>query len=131
MLKGNLIKKMPFDQNKYLSYTHCFTMDKQDRIWASTNKGIFMSPVKSLIDFWEKGPGNISFQYFGKLEGIDVLELNGGCTPCMLELPNGNFSFPGIDGLIQFNPNDIKNNYIKPNIYLDKVIIDNKINSNK
>ena len=131
MLKGNLIKKMPFDQNKYLSYTHCFTMDKQDRIWASTNKGIFMSPVKSLIDFWEKGPGNISFQYFGKLEGIDVLELNGGCTPCMLELPNGNFSFPGIDGLIQFNPNDIKNNYIKPNIYLDKVIIDNKIYSNK
>jgi signal transduction histidine kinase len=83
-----------------------------------------MSPAKSLIDFWEFGPGNISFQYFGKLEGIDVLEMNGGCTPCVIQLPNGHFSFPGIDGLIQFNPNDIKEINIKPNLFLDKIIID-------
>ncbi len=132
MLKGNLIKKMPFDQNKYLSYTHCFILDDQNRIWASTNKGLFMSPSKALIDFWEKGPGNISFKYFGKLDGIDVLELNGGCTPCVIKLPNGDFSFPGIDGLIQFNPNEIKNINISPNIYLDKVLINNTIySSNK
>jgi signal transduction histidine kinase len=127
MLKGNLIKKMPFDQNKYLSYTHCFILDKQNRIWASTNKGLFMSPSKALTDFWDKGPGNISFKYFGKLDGIDVLELNGGCTPCVIQLPNGDFSFPGIDGLIQFNPNDIKNIIISPKIYLDKVLINNNI----
>jgi signal transduction histidine kinase len=124
MMKGDVIKKMPFDQNKYLSYTHCFIKDDQNRIWASTNKGLFMSPAKSLIDFWEFGPGNISFQYFGKLEGIDVLEMNGGCTPCVIQLPNGHFSFPGIDGLIQFNPNDIKEINIKPNLFLDKIIID-------
>ncbi len=130
MMKGDIIKKMPFDQNKYLSYTHCFIKDDQNRIWASTNKGLFMSPAKALIDFWKFGPGNISFQYFGKLEGIDVLELNGGCTPCMIQLPNGHFSFPGIDGLIQFNPNDIKEISIKPNIFLDKILIDNNIYNN-
>ncbi len=130
MMKGDIIKKMPFDQNKYLSYTHCFIKDDQNRIWASTNKGLFMSPAKSLIDFWEFGPGNISFQYFGKLEGIDVLEMNGGCTPCVIQLPNGYFSFPGIDGLIQFNPNDIKEISIKPNLFLDKILIDNNLSNN-
>lgn len=130
MMKGDIIKKMPFDQNKYLSYTHCFIKDDQNRIWASSNKGLFMSPAKSLIDFWEFGPGNISFQYFGKLEGIDVLEMNGGCTPCVIQLPNGYFSFPGIDGLIQFNPNDIKEISIKPNLFLDKFLIDNNLSNN-
>ena len=130
MLKGDVIKKMPFDQNKYLSYTHCFIKDDQNRIWASTNKGLFMSPAKALIDFWEFGPGNISFQYFGKLDGIDVLEMNGGCTPCVIKLPNGHFSFPGIDGLIQFNPYDIKEVSINPNLFLDKILIDNNLSNN-
>ena len=127
MLKGDSIKSLPLDQSKYLSYTHCFIKDDQNRIWASTNKGLFMSPVKSLIDFWDKGPGNITFKYFGKIDGIDVLELNGGCSPCVIKLPNGEFSFPGIDGLIQFNPNTLPNHVITPKLYLDKVIIDNKV----
>ena len=56
--------------------------------------------------------------------------MNGGCSPCAIKLPNGDFSIPGIDGLIQFNPDNLnKLNYlnIKPNVYLDKIIIDNKI----
>ena len=58
--------------------------------------------------------------------------MNGGCSPCAIKLPNGDFSIPGIDGLIQFNPNDLnKLNYlnIKPNVYLDKIIIDNQVTS--
>lgn len=56
--------------------------------------------------------------------------MNGGCSPCAIKLSNGDFSIPGIDGLIQFNPNKL-NNFnllnIKPKVYLDKVIIDGKI----
>jgi len=127
VLKGDSIKALPMDQSKYLSYTHCFIEDDQHRIWSSTNKGLFMSPKKSLIDFWDKGPGNITFKYFGKIDGIDVLEMNGGCTPCVIKLNNGDFSFPGIDGLIQFNPYNIPDIKITPKIFLDKVIIDNKV----
>ncbi len=121
------IKKVPLDQNKYLNYTHCFLQDKKGNIWASTNKGLFMSPGQSLIDFWNKGPGNIKFRYFGKSEGIDELEMNGGCSPCAIQMRNGNFSFPGIDGLIQFNPDSIPNFKIQPKVYLDKLVVDNKL----
>ncbi len=127
MFNKDSIKKVPLDQNKYLNYTHCFLEDKKGNIWASTNKGLFMSPGQSLIDFWNKGPGNIKFSYFGKSEGIDELEMNGGCSPCAIKLSNGNFSFPGIDGLIHFNPDSIPAFDIQPKVYLDKLIIDNKI----
>jgi signal transduction histidine kinase len=86
-----------------------------------------MSPAQSLIDFWHKGPGNIKFKYYGKPEGIDELELNGGCNPCAIKMSNGQMSFPGIDGLIQFNPDSIPEVDIQPKVYLDKVIIDGNI----
>ena len=127
MYNKDSIKKVPLDQNKYLNYTHCFIEDNKGNIWASTNKGLFMSPGQSLIDFWNKGPGNIKFKYFGKQDGIDQLELNGGCSPCAIKLSNGNFSFPGIDGLIQFNPDSIPDFNIQPKVYLDKLIIDGNI----
>jgi signal transduction histidine kinase len=127
MYKSDTIKQIPFDQNGYLKFTHCFIEDENERIWASTNKGIFMSTKKSLIDFWHNGPGKIIYKYYGKSEGIDILELNGGCSPCAIKLKSGNFSFPGIDGLIQFNPNEIKDFNIIPKVFIDKVFIDEKI----
>ena len=127
MFRNDTIKKVPLDQNGYLNYTHCFIKDNKQRIWASTNKGLFMSPAKSLIDFWNLGPGNIKFSYFGKPEGIDQLEMNGGCSPCVIKLSNGRFSFPGIDGLIQFNPDSLPEINIQPKVFLDKLIVDEKI----
>lgn len=130
MYKQDTIKKLPFELSGNLKYAHCFIEDDEHNIWASSNKGLFRSPKKLLIDFWKFGPSKIVFRYFGKLDGIDVLEMNGGCSPCAIKLPNGDISIPGIDGLIQFNPNNInKLKYlnIKPGVYLDKIIIDNKI----
>ena len=124
MYKSDTIKQIPLDQYGYLKFTHCFIQDDKERIWASTNKGIFMSTKKSLIDFWYNGPGKIVYKYYGKSEGIDILELNGGCSPCAIKLKSGHFSFPGIDGLIQFNPNDISDFNIVPKVYIDKVFVD-------
>ncbi|MBP5999345.1 MAG: HAMP domain-containing histidine kinase [Sediminibacterium sp.] len=130
MYKSDTIKKVPLDQNGYLKFTHCFIKDNQNRIWASTNKGLFMAPSQSLIDFWHIGPGKIIYKYYGKLEGIDMLEMNGGCSPCAIKLKNGDFSFPGIDGLIQFNPNNLVDLDIIPKVYLDKLVVDNNIIDN-
>jgi signal transduction histidine kinase len=127
MFQNDTIKKVPLDQNKFLNYTHCFIQDNQNRVWASTNKGLFMSPAQSLIDFWSKGPGNIKFRYFGKSDGIDQLEFNGGCSPCAIKLNNNYFSFPGIDGLIQFSPDSIPIINLQPKVYLDRFIADGKM----
>ena len=132
LYKNDTIKKMPHDPNAYLKYTHCFVEDQQHNIWINTNKGIFQVPKKTISDFWNFGLDSITYNYFGKLNGIDILEMNGGCTPCALKLPNGTISFPGIDGLIQFNP-DLINitslNNIKPQVFVDKISLDNSFSN--
>lgn len=126
--KNDSIKKVPSDPNGYLKFANCFIEDERDNIWISTNKGLFYTTKKSVKEFWNYGIDGIRYRYFGKLDGIDVLEMNGGCTPCAIKLPNGDISLPGIDGLIQFNPNNLtKHDYnnIQPNIFIDNVYVDN------
>jgi signal transduction histidine kinase len=65
-----------------------------------------------------------NYKYYGKQEGIDILEMNGGCTPCAIKMSNGKISVPGIDGLIQFNPNALPTIKIAPNVYVDKYKFD-------
>ena len=127
MYKEDTIKKMPLDKDGYYKYVHCFIEDDYGRIWSSTNKGLFMAPKQSLVNFWDVGPGKIIYKYFGKIDGIDVLEMNGGCTPCAIKLQNGEFSIPGIDGLIQFDPNTITDLNIIPKVYLDKISVNNLV----
>jgi len=126
--KNDTIKKFPMDPNAYLKYAHCFIEDKEQNVWINTNKGLFTGPKKSVLDYWFHGVDSVKYSYFGKLNGIDILEMNGGCTPCALFLPNDNISFPGIDGLIQFNPYDINIKSLKniePHVYIDKIALDN------
>jgi signal transduction histidine kinase len=128
--KNDTIKKVPSDPNGYLKFAHCFIEDEQHNIWVSTNKGLFNTPRQSVEDFWHVGIDSLRYRYFGKLDGIDVLEMNGGCSPCGIKLSNGDFSLPGIDGLIQFNPKNLNNqfyNNIQPNVFIDKVIVDDSI----
>jgi signal transduction histidine kinase len=42
-------------------------------------------------------------------------------------MTNGNLSFPGIDGLIQFNPDSISEVNLQPKVYLDKLVVDGNI----
>ena len=43
------------------------------------------------------------------------------------KLSNEKFSFPGIDGLIQFNPDSIPSVDIQPKAYVDKLVLDGNL----
>ncbi len=131
MYKDDTLKKIPSDQDGFLNFLHCFIIDPKNRIWASTNNGIFMTNKSSIIDFWNLDYTDILYKYFGKTEGIEMLEMNGGCSPCAIKLKNGNISIPGIDGLLQFDPNKIVDLKIVPYVFLDKISInDNNFENN-
>lgn len=125
IFSNNVIKPVILDKNNYLKFAHCFIPNGND-VWISTNKGIFKSTFQSLVSNFKNQNIHPNYKYFGKKEGIDILEMNGGCTPCAIKLLNGDFSVPGIDGLIQFNPNLLPRINIKPKVYIDKFKIDNQ-----
>jgi signal transduction histidine kinase len=130
IFKNGKIKPMPLDKNKYLLYTHCFMPDDDGYCWISTNRGLFKSSLSELINAFEKNSTAVYYHYFGKKDGMEMTELNGGCTPCALQLKNKTISFPTMDGLLWVNPQKALPVLPEGEIYIDEIIADNnKINT--
>lgn len=123
VFQNGVIRPLVLDKNNYLKFSHCFIPNGKD-VWISTNKGIIKSSFESLISNFGNQKLIPNYKYYGKQEGIDILEMNGGCTPCAIKMSNGKISVPGIDGLIQFNPNALPTIKITPNVYVDKYKFD-------
>lgn len=125
--KDGKIKAMPVDKNKYLLYTHCFIPDDNGYCWISTNRGLFMASLAELTEVFEKNSATVYYHYFGKKDGMEMTELNGGCTPCALRLRNKTISFPTMDGLLWVSPEKAVPVLPDGEIFIDEILVDNKV----
>lgn len=124
---NGLLKSIPLDKNGFLSYTHCFVPDKEGFVWMSTNRGLFKASVTDMIQAFEKDRMGIYYHYYGRNDGMDITELNGGCSPCAITLKDGTISFPSMDGLLWVNPQTATPLLPDGPIYLDELRINDKI----
>jgi signal transduction histidine kinase len=118
------IKNIPLDKNGFLSYTHCFAPDKDGFVWMSTNRGLFKASVADMIAAFNNRSNSIYYHYYGRNDGMEMTELNGGCSPCAATLSDGTISFPSMDGLLWVNPSTAKPLLPDGPIYLDEIRID-------
>lgn len=125
MYKNGVIKKLPLDKNNFLLYTHCVVPDTEGFCWLSTNRGLFKTKLSDLVNAYEHSTPQIYYHYLGKNDGMDITEMNGGCTPCALRLKNNVISFPTMDGLLWVDPSTAKPLLPEGNIYIDAVTVDN------
>ncbi len=125
--KNGRIKAMPVDKNEYLLYCHCFVEDAEGNCWISTNRGLFKAGLNDIITNFETGSTPIYYHYYGKNDGIEMTELNGGCTPCAVILKDQTISFPSMDGLVWVNPLTAKPLLPAGDIYIDEILVDNNI----
>ncbi len=123
--KNEKVKPMPLDKNKYLLYSHCFVPDDEGYCWISTNRGLFKSSLAELINAFESNTSSVYYHYFGKKDGMEMTELNGGCTPCAIRLKNKTISFPTMDGLLWVNPEKALPVLPEGEIYIDEMLADN------
>jgi signal transduction histidine kinase len=122
--KNGILKSMPLDKRKYLLYAHCFIPDDDGYCWISTNRGLFKAKIDELINAYEKNSSTVYYHYFGKNDGMDMIEMNGGCTPCALQLKNKTLSFPTMDGLLWVDPEKAKPILPDGEIFIDEVTAD-------
>lgn len=122
--KNGVLKAMPLDKNNFLLYTHCFVPDNNGFCWISSNRGLFKAQLSDLIDAFENDRPQVYYHYFGKNDGMDITEMNGGCSPCALTLKNNVLSFPTMDGLLWVNPEEAKPLLPEGNIYIDEFVAD-------
>jgi signal transduction histidine kinase len=130
MYKDGRVKSMPLDKNKYLLYPHCFMPDDEGYCWISTNRGLFKSSLAELVDAYENNGSSVYYHYFGKKDGMEMTELNGGCTPCALRLRDKTISFPTMDGLLWVNPEKATPILPRGEIFIDEIFVNSeKINA--
>lgn len=123
--KNGVLKSMPTDKRKYLLYAHCFIPDSKGFCWISTNRGLFKVKISDLINAYDNNVKDIYYHYFGKADGMQMVEMNGGCNPCAVETVNKILSFPTMDGLLWVDP--VRAGPILPDgkLFIDEIIADN------
>jgi signal transduction histidine kinase len=124
--RNGKVKPLPLDKNHYLLFTHCFIEDDNGYCWISTNRGLFKVNIEEMINAYEKDATQVYYHYFGRRDGMDMTEMNGGCMPCGLKLRSKTISFPTMEGLLWVNPLTAKPVLPEGEIFVDEVLVDNK-----
>jgi signal transduction histidine kinase len=55
---------------------------------------------------------------------MEITELNGGCTPCAIQLKSGNLSFPSMDGVVWTDPTRKDVNLPDGPLYVERIMVD-------
>lgn len=121
--KNGKIKALPLDKNKYLLYTHCFVPDEQGFCWISTNRGLFKAFLNDMTMAFDHDVSQLYYQYYGRNDGMDITEMNGGCLPCALVMTSKTISFPTMDGLLWVDPKTDKP-LPAGNVFIDRITVD-------
>lgn len=124
--KSGRFLHMPADRNHLLQTVHTMLLDKKGFYWMSSNKGLFRVSRAALLRYTQDSSKEVRYEYFDKRCGFETNEFNGGCNPCGAAFSDSLFLLPSMNGLVHFNPLNIKTPPMNSPIYLDKILIDGK-----
>lgn len=105
LFRDDRIFKIPIDSQNLLSSVHGVLLDRFDRLWISSNKGIFTIDKNKILKSKNKSKKFLKYSRYTTFDGLPGNEFNGGCYPSAFEY-KGDFYFPSMNGLIHFDPNN-------------------------
>jgi Signal transduction histidine kinase len=124
LYRNGRFTKMPEDEAQSLKFVHCFLEDHKGYMWMTTNNGLFQCAINDLYDYADGKNGRVYHHYYGKEAGLKSSEFNGGCTPSGLQLGNGQFAFPSMDGIVVFDPDSINALLPAGKLFIEQVLLD-------
>lgn len=127
LLSNNTLQSFPQDEDNYLISSHCLIEDKKGFFWIPTNKGLFQVSRMALLKYSKNKTGVIYYHQYNKNNGFLTNEFNGGCQPSSNHLINNEVVLPSMNGFVFFNPDKVKPLLPAKELFIDKVIVDEKI----
>jgi signal transduction histidine kinase len=104
--KSGELVQFPLDKDKNMSIVHYAITDQQNRVWFSTNNGLYVTTKKNLQDFEAKRSTQVYYYRFSTYDGLIANEFNGGCQLPMILQPDGSLTVSSVAGLAWINTND-------------------------
>ena len=118
--------RLPTDKAGYLNTAHCMLEDRKNRMWITTNKGLFYTHERDFIRYAEGTISRVYYHYIDKSSGFKTNEFNGGCQPCGLQLASGKLVFPSMNGLVAFMPDSLFTLQPTKKMSIEKVVVDDR-----
>lgn len=125
--KNGKAVKAPLDQLRSITNTHTTYFDNNGYAWFSTDNGILRTQVQALINYFNDTSVYVGYQFFGKREGMEISELNGGLQSSVAVLRNGNLAYPGINGVVTVDKTTASIEPKKNKLFIDEVIAEDSI----
>lgn len=118
---------LPQDVHGFLSHVHAFMEDKAGGLWMSTNRGLFRVRSEELDRFLSDTTWTLHYDYFGEWSGIGNSEFNGGCDPAFVRMSDGTASFPTLEGLVWFKPEEVPGMWPSAPVLIEDLVVDGAI----
>ena len=116
------LRKLRF-QHADLVHVHAFVPDNKGWLWMPTNRGLFRCRVDAIDRYMADTTAVIPVAFHGTMDGIDVQEFNGGCSPNHTYTATGHLVLPTMDGLVWFKPDEVPDPWPNASVRLDGITI--------
>ena len=126
--KNSLIR-LPQDSKQNLLYAHCFILDKSDRLWITSNNGLFVIPRQQILNHLKDRKLPVNYYSFDRLDGIVGYEFNGGCNPCAVKNNQNELFFPSLKGIVRVNTQAVDFIFPADSIIVDQIKVNNHLMS--
>jgi len=133
LYNNSKLVQFPLDANKYLGVAHCIAEDRNGFLWIPTNHGLFQASKSDLISYASQAAAfgtpltkerraDPFYVYYAKDNGFYTNEFNGGCQPCAIRIPSGDYlSLPSLNGLVWFKPEEIDTELPEKGLFVDRL----------
>lgn len=116
---------MPVDKNNFLITAHCFLEDRHSTIWISSNKGLFKVPKADMDAYATGGSSQLYYYYYGRQDGLQTNEFNGGFNSCGLITSDDFISLLSMKGTVCFFADSLQTDFPHGAIDMTHIEIDN------
>jgi len=100
--------KVPVDLDLMLNETSSVLEDRHKRVWFATTNGFYVTSEDEIEAYCRGKSKDIYYYRYGKNEGLEDLEFNGGLNPSNSRSGDGYLAFNSMDGVIVFHEDSVR-----------------------
>jgi signal transduction histidine kinase/ligand-binding sensor domain-containing protein/CheY-like chemotaxis protein len=100
--------------------------DDQGRLWMSCNRGIFCVSKQDLNAYADGRLPSLACQSFGRSDGMQSSECNGGSSPSGWRASDGRLWFATTEGVVVVDPAAVGQDHVYPPVLVEQALIGHK-----
>ena len=130
--EGGLVR---FKDGKFISYSvkdglfdnGVFRVleDAHGYFWISCSRGVYRVSKRDLNAFASGDLKKVASTAYGKIDGMQSIECNGGVDPSGIKTRDGKLWFPTRDGVAIIDPESVAHDSVPPSVMIESSVVDN------